>query len=145
MKNKSEARIKVIAGIIIAVLVLVGLPLLIFFGGKDATIEIGNNELTITGMYGTTVSFEDINAVSLLEESMDMLDYGRRVNGYGGIGQAAKGNFTSETLGEILLFVQLNASPTIFIDREEGKDIFISYTSPDETRALYEKIQAALE
>jgi hypothetical protein len=50
-----------------------------------------------------------------------------KANGYDGFGDALKGNFKSNNLGETLLFVQSKSSPTIRIKRDGAKDIYISF------------------
>ncbi len=61
-------------------------------------------------------------------------------NGYGGIGEALKGNFKSDTLGETILFVQSKSFPTIKIKRTDKKDVYISFRSSESTEQLYREL-----
>jgi len=94
-------------------------------------------------MYGLTVDFFDITEVSLLEKSMNEIGAGRRTNGYAS-GQTLKGNFESENLGKMLLFVQADTSPTILIKRNNDKDIYISFRDGAATRNLYNNLIEAM-
>ena len=72
------------------------------------------------------------------------LGAGIRRNGYGGIGDALKGHFKSDTLGETLLFVQLKSTPTIRIERNGKKDIYLNFRNGEETEMLYHELIASL-
>jgi len=67
---------------------------------------------------------------------------GRRVNGYGGISKALKGHFRSDTLGDTVLFVQSGSAPTIWIERINRSDVYISFQNSEETEQLYHDILA---
>jgi hypothetical protein len=94
-------------------------------------------------MYGLNIDFTDITAISIIEESMSDIGVGRKANGYDGFGGALKGNFKSNNLGETLLFVQSKSSPTIRIERDSTKDIYISFRNTETTRTLYEEMTEA--
>jgi hypothetical protein len=71
-------------------------------------------------MYGLTINFSEIADVSLIENSMSNIGIGSRTNGYGGFGESLKGNFKSDTLGDIILFVNSKSSPTIKIELQQA-------------------------
>ena len=58
-------------------------------------------------------------------------------NGYGGFGGSLKGYFKSDKLGEIVIFVHSQSSPTIRIERMGKKDIYISFRDSEKTEQLY--------
>ncbi len=136
----------VIAGVTLTVIILAAVGLMLISGGKDANVTISESTLKIDSMFGLTVPLEDITGVTLLEQSMEQIEPdGSRVMGYGGIGSALKGQFSSEGLGKYLLFVDSTAAPTLLIERAEGQSIYISYQESEKTRALYDALQAALK
>lgn len=91
-------------------------------------------------MYGVNIDFSEINDVFLIEDSMSNIGYGRRINGFGGFGGVLKGNFKSDTIGEALLFVQSQSSPTIKIERANNKDVYISFKNSQSTEQLYHQL-----
>jgi TRAP-type uncharacterized transport system substrate-binding protein len=93
-------------------------------------------------MYGFDIYFSEVVDVSLIEKSMNEIGTGIRTNGYGGFGGTLKGNFKSQTLGEIILFVQSKSSPTIKIERIGKKDVYISLSNSDSTIQLYRELIA---
>jgi len=137
-------KIAIIISIVITVLILIGIGLMFYFGEKDPVINIHGNSVQISAMYGLTVDFVDISDVILVEKSMRDIGVGTRTNGYGGIGQALKGNFNSTSQGQTLLFVYASSTPTIQIVRSGGVDIFISFRDGDAARSVYQKLAAAI-
>jgi len=137
-------KVAVIISIVITVLVLVGMGLMFYFGERDPVIHINNNRIQISAMYGLTVDTSDITAITLINQSMRELGVGARTNGYGGFGQALKGNFSSASQGQVLLFVYASSSPTIQITRTNGVDIFISFRNNEATRNVYRELTAAI-
>jgi hypothetical protein len=131
-----------IAMISITAITLIGVGALFYYGEKDPEASILEDCIQIKAMYGLRIYFSEIADISLIEKSADDIDIGRRTNGYGGIGKALKGNFKSDTLGEILLFVQAKSSPTIKIDRTDKKDIYISLRDSESTEQLYRELVA---
>ena len=140
-KKKSVSIIIVVS--VISVIICAALGILFYQGGKDPGIHILDVKLEIKSMYGLNVSLSDITNLTLIEKSMSDIGPGKRVNGYGGIGQgqALKGNFKSSTIGEALLFVQSKSPPTLKIERSNGKDIYISFKDGEKTRQLYSDMQ----
>jgi len=72
---------------------------------------------------------------------MSNIGIGSRTNGYGGFGESLKGNFTSDTLGDIILFVNSKSSPTIKIERIDQKDVYISFGNSESTEQLFRDLK----
>jgi hypothetical protein len=104
--------------------------------GREPSVIIENNTLTISGMYGTSVNMEDITSVTLIEQNMKDIGAGSRRNGANG--STWRGHFDAG-----LLFVKPNASPTLRIERAYASTIFISFTDGQETRTLYHDLLVA--
>ncbi len=126
----------------ITIIILIAVGALFFYGEKDPDASILDDRIQIKAMYGLNIYFTEIADISLLEKSLSDNDIGTRINGYGGIGRALKGNFKSDTLGETILFVQSKSSPTIKIERTDKKDVYISFCNSETTEQLYRELIA---
>ena len=138
--TKSTAKSAMVATSVISVIVLIAVVVMFYQGDKDPDVNILDNGVQIKAMYGLNIDFTDITDISLIEKSMSEIGLGRRMNGYGGIGEALKGNFQSDILGETLLFVQSRSTPTLRIERTNGKDIYISFRNGETTETLYHEM-----
>ena len=78
------------------------------------------------------------------ESSMKEIGVGHRYNGYGGFGDTFKGNFRAEDRGNYLLFVNSSSPYTIFMEREKGKNIYLSDKDSEKTKALYQELITAI-
>ncbi|MEM5768635.1 MAG: hypothetical protein AAGU32_10175 [Bacillota bacterium] len=134
----------VIAITSISAIILIAIGMLFFYGEKDPATSLSDDRIQIKAMYGLNIDFSEIADISLIEKSMSEIGVGKRTNGYGGIGEALKGNFKSSALGEILLFVQSKSSPTIKIERTGKKDVYISFRDSESTEQLYRELRAAI-
>ena len=126
--------------IILTSLILIGIGIMLYNGEKEPDIIISGEEIQINGMYGLNINIDDISGVSIIDKSMSDIGPGRRTNGYGGIGETLKGNFRSDEFGDIRLFVKSESSPTILIQRSNGKNIYISFKDSEKTKLLYNQL-----
>ena len=134
------AKAIIIAVIAISAIVLVGVAALLIFGSSEPDVLILDNGIQIKAMYGRTVEYAEIANISLIEQSMGEIGLVRRTNGFGGFGQALKGNFRSDSLGELLLFVQSDIAPTIWIECFNARDVYISFRDSEATKVLYNEL-----
>ena len=142
--NASTAKANIIVVTLISAIVLMAVGISLYQGGKDPVVRIVDSSVQIKAMYGLSVGFADITDVSLIEKSMSEIGVGKRTDGYGGIGEALKGHFKADNLGETLLFVQSKCTPTIRIERTNEKDIYISFKNGETTQAVYREIVASI-
>jgi len=138
--NTSKGSIKTAINLIATVIIFIGLVVMFYLGEKEPEVIINNDRIQIKGMYGLSIELSEIADISLVEKSMKELGIGRRTNGYGGFGDTLKGNFNSDALGETMLFVHANSSPTIKIERAGKNDIYISYNNAERTNQLYKAL-----
>jgi hypothetical protein len=127
---------------VISGVVCVAIVAMLFVGAKEPVVSVLDNSVQIESAYGLTVDFSAITSVSLVEESMNDLGVDVRTNGYALRGDL-KGHFRSDSLGDILLFVQSDSAPTIRITREDGEDIYLSFPDSEKTKTLYQTLVAA--
>jgi len=141
--NKTNTKIGIIS-IIITITVLIAVSTILIYSAKEPEVIIFEDSIQIKAMYGLTINFSDITDVSLIEKSMrEIGDVGIRVNGADTFG-TLQGHFKSDTLGETLLFVRLNSSPTIKIERNNDKDIYLNFSSSEKTIALFDELNIAM-
>ena len=126
--------------IIITIATLIAIGIMFYYGEKEATVNITNDKIKISGMYGLEIDFSQVSEISLIEKSMKDIGTGRRTNGYGGLGSTLKGHFSSESLGKTMLFVDRDSPYTIWIKRNNLEDIYISYSNKDKTKTLFNKL-----
>jgi len=138
--NKGNTKVSVI----ITVIVLIVVGAVLIYSSKEPEVGVFDNSVQIKAMYGLTIDVSDIADVALIEKSMSEIgNVGRRVNGADVFG-TLQGNFKSDTLGETLLFIRLNSSPTIRIERNNGKDIYLSFSSSEKTIRIFNEITTAM-
>jgi len=137
-------KVAIVVSVGITVLVLIGMGLMFFFGERDPIIHIQNNSIQISAMYGLTIDNSDIAEINLINQSMRDIGVGARTNGYGGFGEALKGNFSSASHGQVLLFVYSSSSPTIQIVRSNGVDIFLSFRNNETTMNIYQELSTVI-
>lgn len=141
MENKSPKITA--ASIIITVIVFICVIAMFVYGEQEPAVTAADGQVKISGMYGTDFPVSGIKAVSLIDRAMDDIAPDMtRTNGYGGFGSTLKGNFSADTLGDFMLFTDSKASPTILIERKEGKNIYISFPDGAKTKALYEELKS---
>lgn len=137
---KGSKAVTVVTAIIL-IITLFSVGALFYYGEKEPTVNILDYKIQIDAMYGLTIETLEIEDITLIEASMIEIGVGRRVNGYGGFGQALKGNFESLKHGKTVLFVQSKSSPTIKIKRHNQPDIYISYRNSEQTKQLYHELR----
>jgi len=101
-------------------------------------VNILDNGIQITGSYGITIDFSDIDSISLIEQSIAEIGPGVRTNGFAA-GNVLRGHFM---LGRLFI-MNSQMGPTIRIDRESGVPIFISFSDSSTTRQVYQEIRLA--
>jgi len=90
-------------------------------------------------LYAFDFAVSDIEQLALAEE----LPSGRKTNGEA-TGKVARGHFRLKELGKARLYVYRNRPPYIRIKLQD-QYVFYNEENPQETRALYERIEEALE
>ena len=110
-------------------------------GEKDPTVNVYDDSIEIKSMFGTNINMDDIEEISLLDESMREIGIGIRTNGFGGFFGANKGHFEAKDGSKMLIFTQANSVPTIQIQIKNGPPVYISFRDPSETIALFNELQ----
>lgn len=109
-------------GVFILVVVLLGCLLLFGVGFRNNKIESTPNSINISGMYGTEISYRDIIEIKLID-SLPKITI--RTNGFA-VGDIRKGYFKTATNQEVMLFLNTNQAPFLFIKKNDGLQIYYS-------------------
>lgn len=120
---------------IVRIVAVLGVAALLFAGSLESKITYADDSLKISGMYGTTISYEEIRTTEL-RDSLPAIQ--RRNNGIGFFG-LRKGYFTLAELGKARLLVHAQAGPYIVLETQD-EVIIINYRDPQRTRSEYAKL-----
>lgn len=108
-------------------------------------VNVGDEQFRVTGVFGQTVQFEDVEDIILLETSMREMDIVAtdrwlRTSGTSGfiLLSSHRGHFSRR-----YIFAQVNQAPTIQITRSSGDPIFLNFRNDEKTRELYEDLVEA--
>jgi len=124
-------------------ILLIAVGVFIGFGMLETKVSVTDRQIRISGFYGQTIQFEEINNISLIDKTLDQIGSFRRVNGFGGLGQTLLGNF--QTGGErVRLFVKYKTPPIIYIECNDRMDVYVNFYDSGKTVALYEEIISAM-
>ena len=135
--KRSKAEIIATLILIITILFVVIGPLFYMgFKANDVTIN-ENNSISISGMYKTTITSEDIKDIELVDNLPKIV---LRSNGFA-VGKTLKGYFRDEDNSKIKLYIENSEEgPFIKIDLEKS-DIYINYKDKEETLSVYDKLK----
>lgn len=119
----------------ITALVVVGAIGMVLYGLVPTKYVVNEDSLTIEGMYGDTISVQEMKKVELVESLPNIIV---RTNGYAAM-NVLKGHFKLEQLGKGKLFIRLDRPPYIIIHTDQ---MYYIINEPDgsKTKELYEKI-----
>ncbi len=113
------------------------LPITLLISGKEETkIVTSHNGLTIGGLYGLSITFNDMIKV----DTVSVLPQVRlRTNGYA-LGKARIGNFRLTDGSNVKLFVKNGFPPYILIHSKNNKPIYINYQNRHKTIDLFNNL-----
>jgi hypothetical protein len=143
-KSSLPKAVKVII-ILINAAIIIAVILMFYYSEKEPEINIFDNHIQITGIYGLNIDLNEIYEISLIDKSMSDIGIGKRYNGYSGFGGTLKGNFKSGELGNKLLFVESKSSPTIKIERIANKDVYISFSNSEKTKRMFSELTSRIQ
>lgn len=133
--NKKDQR----KGTIVAAAILILSGAFVFgmmlYGGGEPEISVTAQEITIGGMYGTTVYTSELQEVQLVDNLPRIT---ARTNGYA-VGNILKGYFRLEEYGKAKLFLVSYQGPFLLL-RDSENLFIINYEDTSKTEALFELI-----
>ena len=120
-----------------SIIIIISVALVYVFGGRPANIEANDEGITITGMYGDTYLYEDIDEIKLISDEFEILD---RTNG-SNIGTMLRGHFTTTEFGAVILFIDTEIKIYISIQMNDNIVIF-NLPTVEETESFYQTLLA---
>jgi hypothetical protein len=123
--------------LIIIVLAAIFVPvILVLVGRRETKTELNDTGITISGMYGNSINYQDIKKIDTLTQLPAIK---LRTNGYA-LGGTLKGNFRLQDKSDVKLFVEKGFPPYIYIETEKYR-IYINNKIPSRTRELFTGIK----
>ena len=111
------------------------------YGYLPSKVEISDNTIKISGMYGIEVNVSDIDHIEL----SDMIpDIKARTNGFSS-GGVKKGFFNLDKFGKTQLFISSDNSPYLIITSHDSEKIIINFKSKTETEKLFGEIKTLMD
>lgn len=121
----------------IVIISFIGVAILMFFSSRPTNISMLDEGLQIHGMYGSTYSWNNIENVRLIDE-LPYIEI--RTNG-SAIGPHLKGHFRTREMGSVILFVNRDKPPFIYLE-SSGRKIIFNLKTETETQKAYEEIKS---
>jgi Domain of unknown function (DUF3784) len=137
---QKKRKMSYIISISIGSVTIISIGILMFLGYQDPKLILKEESFEVTGMYGDSWTYAEIEAVSLLD---DMPEVTWKVNGFG-LETVAKGKFKVTGYGTSLLFIQKGVPPYLHI-KTKDEDIFINAQSASKTRAWEKKLTGRIQ
>jgi hypothetical protein len=136
-RQSGEGNGRSIFTLVLVVIIFAG----VFFAVNISKAKVEADSLKITGLYGITLKYEDINEVSLKENlPKDM----RRTNGIDFFG-AFIGKFKAEGMDNLKLFVKSKKEPFIYLTTKNNGHVIINTKEKSETEVLYNNINSKVK
>jgi Domain of unknown function (DUF3784) len=118
---------KVLLGIVVAILMIVGGMLI--YGSIEQSVDVEHGAIEIGGLYGTTLDISNISDVSIINELPKI----QAKKGGFDFANVLKGDFSLDGIGEGKLYVNIAAPPFIKI---KYNDTFVILNFRDTTTTL---------
>lgn len=121
--------------LIVTVITLIFVGIVLFTSMRPTTYTIEEKSITISGSYGDTIAFDEIEQLELLDE---MPAIRVRTNG-SAIGSKLKGNFKLENGERVKLFIDKAIPPFIKLTTKD-EIYYFNETDTQKTKDLFEQL-----
>lgn len=105
-------------------------------GSKEPDVNLVDNEIRISGNYGTQIKVTDIDKVSLLNT---LPNVNRKKYGFD-FGNTLRGDFYLDNYGDSKLYIFRGKQPYVYIYSSDGKVTIINFKDSKKTEKLYNDI-----
>lgn len=137
----SKSSSGLILKIALAVILIAGISLFVFFLGqstnKETEVVITATSFEVKGMFGGTYGFDKVTAIEMKDTIPAV---GKKING-SGLGEVMKGSFEVEGLGECKLYVLSKSGPFLYV-LADGEYVIMNYKDKANTEMLYNNLLA---
>jgi preprotein translocase subunit SecG len=131
--RKKRVSAKVLLGIIVVILVIIGGTLI--YGSIEQSVEVGKDQIEIGGLCGTTIDMRGVSKVSIIDKLPGIQ---AKRTGFD-FANVLKGNFELEGLGDGKLYVNLG-TPLFIEIKYDNTFVILNSRDTAATRATYKKI-----
>lgn len=138
MKTSSKVVVAIIVGLLLALFGFIAS--MIVKEMQPIAISLEPQSLLISGSYGQTVPFADIQEIQLVET---LPEIHRRTNG-SATGYVLRGHFLMAEVGPVMLYLDREKPPFIYLETLDQK-IYLSSATPELTRELFKTLQTKLQ
>lgn len=132
VRKKRRVRVEYILvsiGLLIAAAVFIS-------DGREASVEVNNSEITISGYHGVTIPVSD---VMLVDTILTLPKIDMRTNGYA-FGNTKNGDFRLADGTDVKLFVKSGYPPYILLKSKGREPVYINFEDREKTRKLYREL-----
>ena len=139
-KNKDKTKRAKLTYIILG-LVAVFVIGLFTYGYSPSKVDISNNMIKLSGMYGFEMNVSELDNV----EPSDLIpDIKTRTNGFSS-GDVKKGFFNLDKFGKTRLLISSNKSPYVIMTKNNKDKIIVNFKDKSETEKLFKEIRTLID
>jgi len=139
-KNKDKTKRAKLTYIILG-LVAVFVIGLLTYGYLPTKVNVSDNMIKFSGMYGFETSISDIDKVELSDKIPHIKT---RTNGFSS-GLVKKGFFNLDNFGKTRLLISSNKSPYLIITKYNSDKIIVNFKDKTETKKLFGEIKTLID
>lgn len=139
-KNKNKTKRTKLTYIILG-LVAVFVIGLFTYGYSPTRVDVSNNMIKFSGMYGFEMNVSDIDNVELSEMIPNIKT---RTNGFSS-GVVKKGFFNLDKFGKTRLLISSNKSPYLILTKNNSDKIIVNFKDKTETEKLFGDIKTLID
>jgi hypothetical protein len=111
------------------------------YGYSPSKVDISNNMITFSGMYGFEMNVSDIDNVEL----SDMIpNIKTRTNGFSS-GAVKKGFFNLDKFGKTRLLISSNKSPYLIMTKNNSDKIIVNFKDKTKTEKIFGDIKTLID
>lgn len=139
-KNKDKTKRAKLTYIILG-LVAVFVIGLFTYGYSPSKVDISNNMIKLSGMYGFEMNVSELDNVELSDLIPDIKT---RTNGFSS-GDVKKGFFNLDKFGKTRLLISSNKSPYVIMTKNNKDKIIVNFKDKSETEKLFKEIRTLID
>ncbi|MBZ0242865.1 MAG: DUF3784 domain-containing protein [Bacteroidales bacterium] len=139
-KNKDKTKRAKLTYIILG-LVAVFVIGLLTYGYLPTKVNVSDNMIKFSGMYGFEMSISDIDKVEFSDKIPNIKT---RTNGFSS-GAVKKGFFNLDKFGKTQLLINSNKSPYLIMTKNNSDKIIVNFKDKNETEKIFGEIKSLID
>jgi len=139
-KNKDKTKRAKLTYIILG-LVAVFVIGLLTYGYLPTKVNVSDNMIKFSGMYGFEIGISDIDKVELSDKIPNIKT---RTNGFSS-GTVKKGFFNLDKFGKTQLLINSNKSPYLIMIKNNSDKIIVNFKDKNETEKIFREIKSLID